>query len=83
MRSYRVFIVVDEESFQMLLSAPPPEEVRSRQTKHRDHFVNMVEAWPEVTLLFKGVDEMLFDLGTGSMVSDARWRFYLCAGVLV
>jgi hypothetical protein len=40
--SYRMFIVIDEESFQKLQNAPLPED--SKYEEERRHYMKLVEA---------------------------------------
>lgn len=52
--SYRMFIVIDEESLQSLQDAPIPEEC-PLGLKHRlGHYVKLVEAWQEPEHPFMG-----------------------------
>ncbi|KAE8396109.1 hypothetical protein BDV23DRAFT_144346 [Aspergillus alliaceus] len=50
--SYRMFIVIDEESFQTLLDAPNAEE--SVAWQRTNHFVKVIEAWPDNDPPFEG-----------------------------
>ncbi|KAJ5117410.1 hypothetical protein N7448_011042 [Penicillium atrosanguineum] len=45
--SYRMFIVVDEESFNSLLNAPAPTELPKGIKWRIAHYVKLVEAWQE------------------------------------
>lgn len=51
--SYRMFIVIDEESFQALLDAPPVEELIPLR-RGASHWVKLVETWPDLDPIFEG-----------------------------
>ncbi|KAJ5083637.1 hypothetical protein N7456_013064 [Penicillium angulare] len=45
--SYRMFIVIDEESFQSLQNAPTPAECPEGMEHRVAHYVKLVEAWQD------------------------------------
>jgi hypothetical protein len=48
-----MFIVIDEESFQTLLDAPSVED-RVARRRGLNHFVKVVETWPDADPPFDG-----------------------------
>lgn len=58
--SYRMFIVIDEESFQTLQNAPLPDDLPQRLEDMQRHYVKVVEALEEETrAAVSRVDEVL------------------------
>lgn len=51
---YRMFILIDEESFQSLLGTPIPEECPLDMQHWVGHYVKLVEAWQELDPPFHG-----------------------------
>jgi hypothetical protein len=52
--SYRMFIVIDEESLQSLHDAPVPEDCPPGSKDRFNHYMKLVEAWQEPEYPFMG-----------------------------